>query len=450
MAQLSFPKGFRWGSATAAYQIEGAAREDGRGESIWDRYCQMPGNIVKGDEGSVACDHYHRYREDVALMKELGHNSYRFSVSWPRIFPSGRGSMNQKGLDFYSRLVDELRAAGIEPFVTLYHWDLPQELQDLGGWTNREVAQLFADYASVVYRRLGDRVDKWITLNEPFNSSFISYFVGRQAPGYRDMSSAIAASYNLLLGHGLAVDALRASGKNGEIGITLNLMPRHPVSDSEADKLAVQYDDGYANRWFLDPIFRGSFPADMIDLYETRGLTLPKIAPGDLKQMSRPIDFIGLNYYFVVYVQANPKSWPFGAEVVVPKEVPTTDRNWAIVPEGLTEMLLRLKNEYGCAQIYITENGAAYNDVMSMDGTVEDYGRVDYIRRHLVAAHSAISQGVNLKGYFVWSMYDNFEWSFGRYSRFGIVYNDFSTQKRTVKRSGSWLKEVIERNSFES
>lgn len=448
MARFEFPKGFVWGSATASYQIEGAVAEDGRGESIWDRFCQSPGNILNGDVGDVACDHYHRYREDVALMKQLRHNGYRFSIAWPRVMPAGRGEVNAKGLDFYSRLVDELLEANIEPFVTLYHWDLPQKLQDVGGWTNPEMPDYFADYCRVIYEHLHDRVHRWITLNEPFVSAFVGYFIGRHAPGYRDMSSALAASYNLLAGHGRSVSLFRESGYEGEIGITLNLLPRHPLSDRAEDHEAARIQDGYANRWFLDPLFRGEFPADMLALYRKRGLTLPEIKQEELVSMKQKLDFLGLNYYNVGYVRHDPRSWPLHAEEVVP-DMPATGRGWPIVPQGLTEMLQRLTKEYRVGSIYITENGAAYNDVVDTHGAVDDYARIDYLRRHLVAAHKAIEAGVNLKGYFVWTLYDNFEWGFGHYSRFGIVYNDFATQKRTIKRSGYWLREVIAANAVE-
>ncbi|MEM1484442.1 GH1 family beta-glucosidase [Oscillospiraceae bacterium PP1C4] len=449
MEKLHFPKGFIWGSATASYQVEGAVREDGRGESIWDRYCAVPGNVLNGDTGEVACDHYHRYKEDVQLMKKMGLHAYRFSVAWPRVMPNGRGEVNEKGIAFYSDLVDELLAAGIEPYVTLYHWDMPQALQDIGGWANEDMPGYFLEYCKVVFDRLGDRVKHWITLNEPYCAAFLGHFDGRQAPGLRDFSTAVRASYYMYVGHGLAVKHFRESGLDGEIGITLNLMGRLPYSDSDEDAEAANYADGYLNRWFLDPIIRGSYPQDMVDLYRSKGVVLPEFKAEDLALMSQPLDFMGLNYYNDFYVKRKQDAWPLGFIIQNPPYMPVTDRNWPITENGLKNMLLRMKNEYGIDRILITENGASYHDVVSLDHKVEDYARLDYFRRHIAAMHEAMQSGVNVVGYFLWSLCDNFEWGFGYSSRFGVVYINFETQERIIKESGRWFMSVIQQNAIQ-
>lgn len=444
--RYQFPKGFAWGTATASYQIEGAVKQDGRGESIWDRFCQMPGNILHGDKGDEANDHYNRYKEDVALMKSLGHNAYRFSVSWSRIMPKGRGEINEKGIQFYSALVDELLAAEIEPYLTIYHWDLPQALQDIGGWQNEDMIDYFEAYCKVLFERLGGRVKKWITLNEPFCTAIAGNFSGEHAPGIRDLSTAIRVSYILLRAHGAAVRLFRAMNVPGEIGITLNAMPTYPVSDSPEDTLAASRQDGFNNRWFFDPVLKGTFPADMMGLFKSLGVTLP-----DLSQQAsicEPLDFLGVNYYFTTPIRFNKFAWPLSAETAH-RDIPRTDREWPIDPEGLTRFLLHVKNEYGVDKVYITENGASYNDKINMDGEVLDYNRIDYLRSHFIAAHTAMEAGVNLQGYFVWSLYDNFEWAFGRYSRFGIVFEDFETHKRTPKKSAYWFEKVIEHNGLD-
>ncbi len=444
-----FPQGFVWGSATASYQIEGAAREDGRGESIWDRYCAVPGNVLGGDTGDVACDHYHRYQEDVALMKRMGLKAYRFSVAWPRVLPTGRGEVNQKGLQFYSDLVDVLLAAGIEPYVTLYHWDLPQALQDIGGWANPDMPGYFLAYSKVLFDKLGDRVKHWITLNEPYCAAFLGNSEGRQAPGLHDFSTAVRVAYHMYVGHGLVVRHFRESKRAGEIGITLNMMGRLPFSDSEADRAAARRADGYLNRWFADPILKGSYPADMVALYREKGVVLPEFRPEDLALISQKLDFVGLNYYNDFYVRADESKWPLGFTIENPKNLPVTDRDWPVTEHGFADMLLRLKNEYGVENLYVTENGASYHDVVTLDGTVDDGPRRDYLRRHLLAMHSAIEAGAPVKGYFLWSLYDNFEWGFGYSSRFGIVFVDFATQQRIVKESGHWYSRVIAANAVE-
>ena len=448
MCSKPFSPDFAWGVATASYQIEGAFDQDGRGETIWDRFCTVPGNVLQRDDGKVACDHYNRYKEDVALMKELGVKAYRFSIAWSRIYPKGRGEINRKGLEFYSNLVDELLAAGIEPYITLYHWDLPQALQDIGGWANPETARYFLAYSKTVLDALGAKVKKWITLNEPYCAAFLGNYEGRQAPGIRDFSTAVRVAYFMYVGHGLVVDYFRNSGIDGEIGIALNLMGRFPLRDTPEDKLASKRADGYLNRWFIDPIICGKYPEDMIELYRSNGVVLPEFHDEDLSLISQKLDFIGLNYYNDFWVKADSECWPLGFSIVNPKYVPINDRGWPVTESGLTAMLLRLKEEYGVEKIYITENGTSLPDVVSLDGRVEDGARKDYLHRHISAMHDAIEKGVNVKGYFQWSLYDNFEWGFGFSSRFGIVHVDFASQKRTVKDSGIWYSKVIENNSI--
>jgi beta-glucosidase len=441
----SFPADFRWGAATAAYQIEGAAHEDGRGESIWDRFCATPGHVLNNDTGDVACDHYHRYREDVRLMQELGLNAYRFSIAWPRILPHGRGQVNAAGLDFYERLVDTLLAAKIEPFVTLYHWDLPQALQDeVGGWGSRETANAFAEYTDIVSRRLGDRVQSWITLNEPYVSTFIGHETGRHAPGLRDPKLAWQVSHHLLLAHGLAVPILRTnSGPQTHVGITLSLSPTEPAKNTPADQATAQFADGKLNRWFLDPIFHGSYPTDMLNLLPMLGDFVPKMETGDAEIIARPIDFLGVNYYYRTIVHQKPGEPIGNYEQVKPQGAEYTTMGWEVYPEGLRQLLVRLHTDYTIPEIYITENGAAFADEVGEDGKVHDPRRVNYLREHFLKAHEAMTQGVPLKGYFVWSLLDNFEWAFGYSQRFGVVYVDYPSQQRIVKDSGWWYKDVI-------
>lgn len=448
MEERRFPDGFTWGVATASYQIEGAYDEDGRGETIWDRFCAVPGNVLNGDDGKVACDHYHRYETDVELMKNMGMKAYRFSIAWSRIFPKGYGEVNEKGIAFYSRLIDQLMEAGIEPYITLYHWDLPQALQDIGGWANPEMPHYFLEYAKVVMEAFGDRVKKWITLNEPYCAAFLGNYEGRHAPGYRDFSTAVRAAYHMYVGHGLVVDYFRGHQRGGEIGITLNLMGRLPLTDSPADIRAAAVADGYLNRWFAEPIIYGRYPQDMIDLYRLKGIVLPEFKEEHLKMMSQKLDFVGLNYYNDFWVKSDDTAWPLGFKIENPKYVQVNDRNWPVTEQGFLKMLLRMKEEYGIEKIYITENGTSFPDVVSMDGKVEDGGRKDYLHRHLNALWEAISMGVDVRGYFQWSLYDNFEWGCGYSSRFGIVYVDFNTQERIVKESGHWYSEVARRNAI--
>ena len=441
--KLTFPPHFYWGTATASYQIEGGWNEDGKGESIWDTFSHTKGKIRDGSTGDVACDHYHRWKEDVALMREIGCNAYRFSISWPRVIPKGKGKVNPLGLSFYDRLVDALLEAKITPFITLYHWDLPQALQDEGGWANRDTAYYFAEYASVVGHKLGDRVKHWITHNEPWVVAWIGYGWGEHAPGIRNEGVAIQVAHHLLLSHGLAVEVLRDISADSEIGITLNLSPIHPASDSEEDKLAASRQDGFLNRWFLDPVFRGHYPPDILELYSGYA---PKVLPGDMAIISRRIDFLGINYYSRGIVKFNPKAGPLQAEGVAPEGAEFTEMGWEIYPPGIYKIITRVWEDYQPKKIYITENGAAFADEIAPDGGVHDQKRIDYLREHFVQAHRAIEEGANLCGYFIWTLMDNFEWAHGFTKRFGIVYTDYPTQRRIMKDSALWYKKVIEEN----
>jgi beta-glucosidase len=449
---VQFPEHFRWGAATAAYQIEGAVTEDGRGESIWDRFCKTPGHILNNDTGDVACDSYHLYPADLRLMQDLGLNAYRFSIAWPRILPEGRGQVNAAGLDYYDNLVDTLLSAGITPFATLYHWDLPQALQDeVGGWNSRETAQAFAEYADAVSKRLGDRVLHWITLNEPWVSAFMGNETGVMAPGIQDARIAWQVSHNLLLGHGLAVPVLRANGvPETRVGITLNLSPVKPATETHEDATLAEYADGKLNRWFLDPLFRGGYPADMLDLLATMSNEnlVPLIESGDLEIIERPIDFLGVNYYYPTTVHQLPGGQFGQYELVNPEGVQFTEMGWPIVPRGIYDLLTRLHKDYHIPELYITENGAAFADEVSDDGHVHDARRIDYLREHLLQAHAAIVDGVPLAGYFVWSLLDNFEWAHGYSKRFGITYTDYPTQKRVIKDSGYWYRDMIAKNEI--
>jgi beta-glucosidase len=441
--KLTFPPQFYWGTATASYQIEGGWNEDGKGESIWDTFSHTPGKIRDGSTGDVACDHYHRWKEDVALMKEIGCNAYRFSISWPRVIPKGKGKVNPLGLSFYDRLVDALLEANITPFITLYHWDLPQALQDEGGWANRDTAYYFAEYASVIAHKLGDRVKHWITHNEPWVVAWIGYGWGEHAPGIRNEKVAIQVSHHLLLSHGLAVEVLRDISPDSEIGITLNLSPIHPASDSEEDKLAASRQDGFLNRWFLDPVFRGHYPPDILELFSANA---PKVMPGDMAIISRRVDFVGINYYSRGIVRFNPKAGPLQAEGVAPEGAEFTEMGWEIYPPGIYEIIMRVWKDYQPKKIYITENGAAFADEIAPDGGVHDQKRIDYLREHFIQAHRAIEEGANLCGYFIWTLMDNFEWAHGFTKRFGIVYTDYPTQRRIMKDSALWYKNVIKEN----
>lgn len=458
--RLVFPPGFRWGAATAAYQIEGGARDGGRTPSIWDTFSHTPGKVHNGDTGDVACDHYHRYRDDVALMAGLGLRTYRFSISWPRLQPHGTGPINPVGLDFYQRLVDELLAHDIEPWITLYHWDLPQELEDAGGWPVRDTAARFADYAALAHGALGDRVKHWLTLNEPWCSASLGYATGEHAPGGANQADAMRAVHHLLLGHGLAIQAMRAQRDDTKLGITLNPHVFAPASDDPADIDAARRIDAFGNRVFYDPLLRGAYPADLLE--DLAGLIdFAHVRDGDLATIATPIDHLGLNYYSRSLIAApedggptgtgdltNGSSWT-GADRIrfVRRGLPETAMGWEIDAEGLTALLVRIHREYPGIDLFITENGAAFDDEPNPDGTVDDPARVSYLDGHLRACHAAIAQGVPLRGYFAWSLLDNFEWGFGYAKRFGLVYVDYPTQRRLPKTSARWYAGVIADNA---
>jgi beta-glucosidase len=448
MATLQFPANFLWGTATASYQIEGAWDEDGKGESIWDRFTHTPGCIQDGSTGDVACDHYHRWPEDVAMMADLGLQAYRFSIAWPRILPDGRGPINRAGIDFYSRLVDTLLEANIIPFVTLYHWDLPQALQEQGGWPLRATGEAFVEYADVVSQQLGDRVKHWITHNEPWCIGFLSHQLGEHAPGHQDWNEAIRASHHVLLSHGWAVPVIRRNSSGAEVGITLNYTHATPASSSPADRAAARWFDGYFNRWFTDPVYGRHYPADMVADYETAG-HLPNgldfVQPGDMETIAVQTDFLGANYY-TREVQRSEEATDNEPQTIFP-DLAKTEMGWEVYPEGLYHLLCRLHFHYNVPKIYITENGASYSTGPDADGKVRDQNRLAYLRQHFAATHRAIEAGAPVAGFFVWSLMDNFEWAKGYLQRFGIVWVDFETQRRIPKESARWLSGVIAENA---
>jgi beta-glucosidase len=451
MGNLDFPKDFFWGVATSAPQIEGGIREGGRGESIWDRFASTPGRIADGSDAGVACDHYHRWREDIELLRWLGVGAYRFSIAWPRIFPEGRGAVNIEGLDFYDGLVDALLENGIRPFVTLYHWDLPQALQDRGGWGVRATAEAFVEYTAAVTKRLGDRVHHWTTHNEPWCIACLGHEEGEHAPGHRDPAEALRAAHHVLLSHGWAVETIRQTAPSAEVGIVLNLVPVWPATPEEPDRDAARWFDGYFNRWYLDPLFRGRYPEDAIADRMRRGHLephdLPFVERGDLEIISKPLDFLGLNYYSRVVMRTGDTGKPV-AVPMVPREA-LTDMGWEVFPDGLYELLVRIDREYGPPRIYITENGAAYTDEADTAGRVADNRRIDYLRGHIAAAHRALAAGVPLGGYFVWSLLDNFEWAHGYTKRFGLYHVDYETQRRTPRDSAFWYRDVLKKNAMD-
>ncbi len=451
MPSRRLPDGFLWGVATSAQQIEGARDEDGRGESIWDRYASLPGKIEDGSDPSVACDHYHRWREDVGLMSWLGVGAYRFSVSWSRVMPTGRGRPNARGLDFYDRLVDGLLAAGIAPFVTLNHWDPPQALEERGGWPERETVGAFVDYAEAVVGRLGDRVRHWTTHNEPWCVATLGYEEGQHAPGRRDPAAALRAAHHLLLSHGRAAAAIRAAAPRAEVGIVLNLSPAWPVGGDEAAREAARRFDGLFNRWYLDPLFRGRYPedavADRVRRGHLAGPELPFLRGGDLAEIRAPLDYLGVNYYSRTPVRAGPDGEPVGVALVPPEEL--TDMGWEVYPAGLTDILLRVHREYGPPAVHVTENGAAFPDDVIVGGRIRDQRRILYLRRHVAAAQRALAAGVPLRGYFVWSLLDNFEWGHGFTKRFGLWQVDPTTFARVAKQSAFWYRDAIAAGAVE-
>jgi beta-glucosidase len=442
MSANGFPEGFSFGVATAAIQIEGAA--DSRGESIWDTFARVPGRVAGGHTPAVACDHVRRYEDDLDLMASLAVDAYRFSISWPRVLPAGHGAPSRAGLDFYKRLVAGLHERGIEPLATLYHWDLPQALEDAGGWGARETALRFAEYASLVFEELGDGVRRWITHNEPWVTAFLGHAYGTKAPGRRDWGEALRVAHHALLSHGLAVEAFRELVPTGAIGITLDFTPARALTGSADDGEAAERWDLFRNRWFLDAVLRGAYPESLFAWFESRLGRLELGPHSDLELVSAPIDFLGCNYYSRAVVYADPEEQPLELAQAAPA-VPTTGMGWEVAPESLYELLLRIANEYGDIPILITENGSAYDDPPPTNGIVEDPERAAYLRDHIDAVGRAAASGVNVQGYFAWSLLDNFEWEHGYEKRFGIVYVDYETQRRIPKESGLWYRDFIRR-----
>ena len=445
MPKVEFPKGFVWGCATSSYQIEGAWNEDGKGESIWDRFCHTPGHIQNDETGDVACDHYHRYREDVALMKELGLGGYRFSIAWPRIFPQGKGEVNEKGLDFYSRLVDELLRAGITPFPTLYHWDLPQALQDEGGWANRDTAQHFADYCGTVVERLGDRAKSWIIFNEPWIFTVIGYLGGIHPPGERDPELMLRTTHIANLAQGLAVRAVRATGKAESVGTAFNMVGVYPASDSDEDRAAAERMHGFTNVWFVETVQNGRYPDAYVDGTKPERLG---VQPGDMETVKAPLDFIGINLYSRTVAANNPDDRNLGVRIINPPDVERTEFSSEVYPEAIHQAIMRIWKDYR-RPIYITENGCSYGDGPNEEGVVNDDRRISYLQRHIAQVGRAIREGADVRGYYQWSLMDNFEWGFGYGQRFGIVYTDYATQRRIIKKSGYWYRDLIAANRLE-
>ena len=436
-----FAADFRWGCSTSSYQIEGGTDQDGRGESIWDRFCASPGRIRDGSSGAVACDHYHRWPADLDLARSLGTNAYRFSIAWPRIFADGRGkSPNQKGLDFYSRLVDGMLERGLEPWATLYHWDLPQALQDDGGWANRDTVNAFVEYSDTVSRHLGDRIKHWITHNEPWCTAFHGNFEGVHAPGLKDFKTALQVSHHVLLSHGLAIPVIRRNVVSARVGAALSLHPLHAASDSADDAAAMRRHDGLRNRWFLDPLHGRGYPADVWALV---GNNAPVVQDGDLNVIATPTDFLGINYYFPEIVADAPGKGVMSTRIIDAKNVERTDFGWEVSPEGMVTLLTRVAKDYQPAEIYLTENGSTYDDVIGQDGQIDDVQRRRYLVRHLAAAREIVRLGIPVKGYFAWSLLDNFEWAEGYIRRFGLTHVDFHTQQRRVKASGKWYRSFL-------
>ena len=441
-----FPADFLWGTSTSAYQIEGSPSADGAGPSIWHRFSHTPGKTFLDQTGDVACDHYRRYKEDVALMSELGTNAYRFSIAWPRIYPNGTGATNKRGIDFYSRLVDELLKRNIKPNVTLYHWDLPEALDNRGGWLNRDSADWFCDYAMTMFDALGDRVEMWSTLNEPWVVTDGGYLSGSLAPGHSNLFEAPIATHNLLRAHGMAVQRFRSTraAENGKIGMAVNLEPKYPASHSSADLQACKRADAYMNRQFLDPIFQGTYPEEMTEIF---GEAWPEWSDDDMELIKEPIDFLGINYYTRRVERFHPDILPLKTKHVPQPQHMQTETHWEVFPEALTKVLLWVTERYGKFPIYITENGAAFYDPPSpVNGRIDDPLRIEYYRQHLRAAHDAMKQGVDLRGYYAWSLLDNYEWAHGFSKRFGLVHVDYSNQRRTIKASGRYYASVIASN----
>ncbi len=439
--KIEFGKGFLFGAATSSYQVEGAAGEGGRTPSVWDVFSKISGKTYMGDTGDVACDHYHRYREDVELMGKIGLDAYRFSISWPRIFPE-KGKYNPEGMQFYKNLIKELEKRNIKPVVTIYHWDMPMWAYNMGGWLNRDSINWFTEYASRIFKELGDSVKLWITHNEPLCSSFLGYYEGNHAPGHKSLREALTVAHHILLSHGSVVDKFRKLNlKSGKIGITLNLVPAYPATKDKEDKEAAGIRDSYLNKWFLDPIFRKSYPADMEEIYKRLIGDLDFIEEGDLERIAIPVDFLGVNYYHRELVKFSSDS-EMGFKVVN-GNFARTEMDWEIVPEALFDLIVRLRKEYTKKPIYITENGAAFNDKLLKSGEVRDNKRINYLKRHLLEIARLNRKGMDIRGYFLWSLMDNFEWQHGYSKRFGIIYVDYKSGDRILKNSALWYKNVI-------
>jgi beta-glucosidase len=446
-ARSDFARDFLWGCATSSYQIEGAAREDGRVESIWDRFTATPGKVRDGANGDVACDHYHRWPEDFNIGQDMGLNAYRFSIAWPRIFAEVGGKANSKGLDFYSRLVDGMLERGMQPWATLYHWDLPQYLQDLGGWNSRSTVDAYLEFADAMSRRLGDRVQNWITHNEPWCTAMIGNYEGLHAPGLTDFKTALQVCHHVLLSHGKAVPLIRANVPDARVGISLSLHPVSPASDSDDDKAATARHDGLRYHWFLDPLYGRGYPSATLSAV---GDAAPVVIPGDMEAIAVATDFLGVNYYFPETIENAPGHGPLDTRVLAPDGLETTALGWEVAPQGLVDLLTRIERDCQPGDIYVTENGSCYDDVTSADGEIDDADRRHYLIRHLAALKEAIASGVNVKGYFAWSLVDNFEWAEGYLRRFGLVSIDYATQKRRLKSSGKWYRSFLRSGSGQS
>ena len=449
MKTKKFPENFIWGIASSDYQIEGSTDICGKGESIWDRFSAIPGRIKNGDSAGIACDHYRLFKDDINIMKELGVKSYRLSLSWPRIFPDGKGRLNEEGLKFYRELLEELARNDIKPMVTLNHWSLPQKLQDIGGWTNPDMPEYFKDYSETAFKAFGDIVPFWITHNEPVEICYLGYHTGENAPGIRDFSAGLLASKDMLIAHGLAVKSYRAGGYKGEIGITLDFHSGIPETDSDDDIKSAELVHLFFNRWFQDGVFKGQFPEKLAKDLKSKGVIVPEIEAAESEIMKEPIDFLGVNSYFPFYVSYDKSDWPLESKMkTFKKGRDTTGMGWDINPEDFFDTIMSVKELYGNIPVFITENGAAFNDTVERDGSVNDPGRIDYLYRHFEAARKCIDEGINLKGYYVWSLMDNFEWNSGFSQRFGLVHVDFASMKRTIKSSGYWYRDFIKNNSL--
>lgn len=429
---------FIWGVATSSFQIEGASHEDGRGPSIWDTFCRVPGKVANGDTGDIACDHYHRYNEDLDLMKWMGVDAYRFSVAWSRVIPNGVGPINQAGLDFYDRLIDGALERGIQPWITMYHWDLPQALQDRGGWNNREIVKWFEEYANVLTNKFGDRVKHWMTLNEPLCSAWIGHLYGDMAPGITDLQTALNASHHLLMSHGIASQVTRTNVKNSKVGVVINVTPALPATDSDDDRRASKLADGFDNRWFLNPVFGHPYPADVIEVLGKS----PQIETGDMSLINQPMDFLGVNFYFRQIIASNLHGSPLPIKNIRRENVKRTAMDWEVHAPAFEEILTRIHRDYNPKEIYITENGSAWDDEI-VSGEIDDVERISYLKSHLDAMFAAQKQGAPIRGYFAWSFMDNFEWAYGYDKRFGLVYVDYKTQKRTPKKSALYYRELL-------